>query len=165
MRWTTFNGVLAVALAGAAGCGDQARGGIAPGGSVAPAYGDFVVALDSVTVQAQVASSDTFPIRLHPRAPFTECSPWVLVTHYGWGASFTLYGVNAPPTRPPCAPIMARAVFLETDSSPFVPLVFVQPDSTLLRRYIRVEAEPMRIDSSTSVSASPTRQAPRPPSP
>lgn len=65
-----------------------------------------------------------------------------------WGASFTLYGVKAPPVQAPCPPIIARTVLFAIDSAPFVPLVFVQPDSTLLRRYIRVEPEPIRPDSS-----------------
>lgn len=148
MRRPVRNVLLVVALANLEACGDQTRGNFSPADVIRPRYGDFVIPLDSVTVQPQVGASDTFPVRLHPRAPFSDCSPWILVTHYGWGASFTLYGVKAPPVQPPCPPIVAHAVLFETDSSPFVPLVFVQPDSTLLRRYIRVETEPMRIDSS-----------------
>ncbi len=140
--------LLALVLTSAQGCGDQARGNFAPDDVITPRYGDFVIPLDSVTVQEQVASSDTFPIRLHPRAPFSDCSPWILVTHTAWGASTTLYGVNAPSRPPPCEPIVARVVLFAIDSAPFVPLVFVQPDSTLLRRYIRVEPEPIRPDSS-----------------
>lgn len=77
----------------------------------APAFGEFIIPIDSITVTPDPArQGDTLSIRLFHSLPTGDCTPWTIVKqNAGYRVEFTVWG-RRQVMPPPCHPLPGQPV-------------------------------------------------------
>jgi hypothetical protein len=136
-------GWIAAATLCVGACGESVGPSATPQArSVAPRYGDYIVAIDSLTAADTLRVDDTLTVRLFPRPAHAECMGWTLVwtTHYD-SVLVTVHGTHSQRSDR-CSPIVARVPAYFGDRWEMRYLSVRQPDDTRLVHAYAIEPRP-----------------------